>query len=82
MTEVEFIRQVRMGNIPWESKTTVQDDFIKCQYDWTSHNMLTVAELFTLPPEGSNVRDVYFGSDAEWSPAPKEGLVIDEKTLR
>ncbi len=65
MTEIEYIRQVRLGNIPWKSKDTLQDELEQCQYDWTTRNMLTVAKLFATAPEGSDARERYFGPGAE-----------------
>lgn len=50
MTEMEYIRQVRAGLIPWKSKTQVQNDLAKCRYDWTTRNMQTFATLFAVPP--------------------------------
>jgi len=53
MTEVEYIRQIRLGNIPWQSKADISAQLLQAQRAWTSHNMLTVAKLFALKPEGS-----------------------------
>ena len=64
MTEIEFVRQVRLGNIPWTPTAETKAQLVQDQYDWTSRNMLTVAKLFALGPEGSTVRNRYFGSEA------------------
>jgi len=53
MSEVEYIRQIRLGNIPWQSKADISAQLLQAQTAWTSHNMLTVAKLFALDPEGS-----------------------------
>jgi len=53
MTEVEYIRQIRLGHIPWQSKADISAQLLQAQKAWTSRNMLTVAKLFVLSPEGS-----------------------------
>jgi len=64
MTEIEYVRQVRLGNVPWQSKVEISEQLVQAQYDWTSRNMLTVATLFAVGPEGSAVREKYFGAEA------------------
>ena len=49
-TEIEFIRQVRAGEVPWRSKRDIKRALQKCQYDWTTTNMLTFARLLVQPP--------------------------------
>ena len=51
ISEIEYIRQVRAGIIPWQSRRSIKSDLTKCQEEWTTRNMLLLAELFALPPD-------------------------------
>ena len=64
MTEIEYVRQVRLGHVPWQSKAEISAQLVQAQTEWTSRNMLTVAKLFALGPDGSTARDRYFRSEA------------------